>query len=474
MKKRIVIEVEEDLKSLAEAFEELLDRVRTAKANDRGGRSVSYEEIERAFGEETAKLERAAHAATLAELDVDTARVSIRGKSFYRIGRAEGTYYTLAGEVRVERCLYRESGVRNGKTVDPIAVRVGAIGNGWLPEAARGMAHLLQQGTAREAEETGKKLRRLTYSASSFERVGHQVGRLYQEERADIEDDLIENFELPEGAASISVSLDRVSIPMEELLKRPRGRPRKNAPKRLIARQYRMAWCGVLTVHDKDGEGLRAIRYGAMPGDDVEAFCCRMATDALKLVEKNKDLKLVRLADGAPDLWKLLEAHFPDEVFGKSRSLVDFWHLIEKLSAAAKVLDGDEPSWATVARWKHRLARKPGAVDKILAELRASGKDQVRVGESKPVHEAITYMTNHRDRMDYAAARKAGLAIGSGYVEATCKSLFAIRMKRPGSRWQQESGGNIVQLRALALSDRWDAAMDKFAATQRTAVRQVA
>lgn len=95
----------------------------------------------------------------------------------------------------------------------------------------------------------------------------------------------------------------------------------------------------------------------------------------------------------------------------------------------------------------------------------------MRAGDSKPVHEAITYLENHRSRMNYAAARKAGLPIGNDNVEATCKSLFAIRMKRPGARWHEKTGEDIVQLRALALNDRWDSAMEKFAVQRRTAVR---
>ena len=152
--------------------------------------------------------------------------------------------------------------------------------------------------------------------------------------------------------------------------------------------------------------------------------------------------------------------------------VVDFWHLVEKLAAAAAVLDGDAKS--RMARWRMRLLNVEGAALGILGELRAAGRAHVQIGENRPVHEAITYVDSHHALMNYAKVRAAGLPIGSGNVEATCKTLVQVRMKRAGSRWKPTTGRHVLQLRALAVSDRWAEAMDLTLRPLRRSVRPAA
>jgi hypothetical protein len=129
---------------------------------------------------------------------------------------------------------------------------------------------------------------------------------------------------------------------------------------------------------------------------------------------------------------------------------------------------------ATLHRWRTTLRRRTDAAATIRLELERSGLEQSMVDSQRPVHDAITYLRNHVERMNYAGAIRKGLPVGSGNVEATCKTLIAVRMKRAGSRWKTDTGNHVLQLRAMALSDLWDSAMARLWSTQRTAVRRCA
>jgi hypothetical protein len=252
------------------------------------------------------------------------------------------------------------------------------------------------------------------------------------------------------------------------------GRPKKGAPKRPVERNFRMAYCGTVTLHDQSGAGRHTIRYGCMPEGDIVGLRDRMVADVATLRSKRPELKIELLCDGAPEMWNLLEEGFTPKFGDDLHRLVDLYHLTEKLGAAARVLeDSAAAAGERLGGWKKALLHRSGAATDILKELIASGRDE-GVGADHPVHEAITYLQSHgreTDRMNYARARRLGLALGTGNVEATCKSLFEMRMKRCGARWKKDTGQHIVQLRALALSDRWEPAIELTLRPLRKAVR---
>ncbi len=72
--------------------------------------------------------------------------------------------------------------------------------------------------------------------------------------------------------------------------------------------------------------------------------------------------------------------------------------------------------------------------------------------------------------MHYATAQAENLPIGSGVVEAACKTLATQRLKRSGMRWRQAGGQAILTLRALVQSERFEAGWELLAETYKQPV----
>ena len=370
---KMVIEVPDQFVEVGKAMAEHLAMLQRTVDRLGGGKAVDYAAVEAAIAEGASRTELAAHGAILKSLDIDVPAVVIGGVRYTRVGRCEGAYHTLVGSVSVERSLYRQSGARGGqaegRVVDAVSLRAGVVGDGWLPQTARAMSYAVQQGTSREAQATAQEFGRLPYARASLERVAHLVGALAVADHQDIEDALIDAVEVPQEASSVSVSLDRVSVPMEEPRPRPAGRPKKGAPKRPVERNFRMAYCGTVTLHDKDGVGGHTIRYGCMPEGDILGLRDRMVADVATLRSKRPDLKIELLCDGAPEMWNLLEEGFTPQFGDDLHRLVDFYHLTEKLGAAAQVLEGSAAAAGErLGGWKKALLHRSRAATDILQE----------------------------------------------------------------------------------------------------------
>jgi hypothetical protein len=153
------------------------------------------------------------------------------------------------------------------------------------------------------------------------------------------------------------------------------------------------------------------------------------------------------LGDGARWIWTLAAEHF-----GARREVVDFYHASEHLWTVARLLESE--GTAVAAAWGAARCH----------ELRHDGVDPVRTALGaarattadgrKLLRRERAYFRTNAARMDYPAAKAAGLPIGSGAVESLARHLVQLRMKRPGARWSRAGAQAIVTLRAQLKSGR--------------------
>jgi len=458
--KDIVVTKSSELNERIEALQGYVASIRE------GEESPGFQEAERHVRKLTAAVESAATASVLETYEPETELVEYEGRTYRRLKQAlAATYYGMPGAFRVSRHLYREVGVRNGPTIVPLEIDAGIVEGLVTPEAAQAAAYLVQELPSREAEKTARRLGVMQLSRSTLFRVAKAVGERWEESRLEGEDHLMKVLAIPSETAAVSVSTARVSVPMEEPRPRPPGRPAKGAPKRPIEIVYRMAYCGVLTLYDQEGEPLRSIRYGRMSADGaVPALESSLAGDLHSILGERPDLRVVTLADGAPEMQNILDR----VCYGLDieAQLLDFWHVVEKLADAITATGRDAKP--KLSQWKKALRKDDHAIERIEMELRTWALEYEEENLPEHLYNALTYIENNRDRMRYASVRDANLPIGSGHVEATCKTIVSTRMKRCGARWKNDGGQAVMHLRSLATSSRWDDAMDFLLAPETT------
>jgi hypothetical protein len=159
-------------------------------------------------------------------------------------------------------------------------------------------------------------------------------------------------------------------------------------------------------------------------------------------------IKRAFVADGLPCNWTLHARHFPDFV-----PILDFLHAASYLHDAAKAL-GDPTraiGWVRDA-WQGRIA---DVIPQLRAALDAAGVgDAVLPDEHplRPVQQAVTYFTNHADKMDYPRYRREGLPTTSSLIESQIKE-FHRRLKGTEKFWNPSNAEAMLQLLAWSLRE---------------------
>jgi hypothetical protein len=200
---------------------------------------------------------------------------------------------------------------------------------------------------------------------------------------------------------------------------------------------------------------------GPLPRDQVRYLAGFQALDALGLKLRRQAGQIgwdeaeqqIALSDGGSGLEDFLRKSFPLAV-----CILDFWHAKEHLVELSVSWFG--PDETARKNWLdqqcHRLKHEGGQA--VLDQLEAMDVD----GRSEAVREVhreqTQYFRNHVHKMDYPTYRKNGWQIGSGPVEAACKSVVAERLKCSGMRWGADGADAVCHLRALWLSEpnQWD------------------
>jgi len=453
---------------LAEGVGAMMREVDAFRAAAARPGEVDFASAETSLGSIVAKLECAGLARMLQSLDPQEERVEIDGVAWRRLNLDAGeNYWSLRGPVRVQRGLYRREDVRNGPTIVPLDKRAGMVEGRYTPAAAKAVAKLAEALPSRDADALARSLDVLPYSRASQQRAGLDIGARWDTLHAAAEPAITEQMTIPKAAVTLSIAADRVALPMAEdraLTLDDIAAGIKNP----FAVNYRMAFVGVLTLYDADGEALTSIRHAHIADDGEKTVRASMSADAAKLLARRPELKVVTLSDGAPDMQALVDgAAVGLPVVAK---LTDIWHLLEKLAAAIRVTGRYAKD--QVGDWKDALLTRDDAIESIEAVLKNWEAEYKPDAVPEDLHAALTYIENRRERLRYATTHAAGLPVGSGTAEATCKTIVTVRMRRAGASWTPEGAQAILGLRALGTSspERWDAALARLIASYKAHV----
>lgn len=198
--------------------------------------------------------------------------------------------------------------------------------------------------------------------------------------------------------------------------------------------------------------------FGRMPEEGCASFKSDFEFRCYEIAGKlPPDAVRILLMDGAKWQWSYVRG---EAQFAGYEKLLDYWHACEHLGAAAEILFPRDlkarQRWRE--RWQKKLKTDDDAVPKLLGSmLRHLKIPGLGTKATESVWKEMAYFRNHADLMRYARFRRNGWPIGSGPVEAACKTLIKQRFCGSGMRWTPTGGQTILDIRSLIKSNRWDA-----------------
>jgi hypothetical protein len=244
------------------------------------------------------------------------------------------------------------------------------------------------------------------------------------------------------------IVIDGTGVPMTA--KETAGRQGKGEDGRARTREVKLAVLFTQDELDKDGYPVRdrasasviaTFEPAATFGNLVRGEGIRRGADHVR--------QLTILGDGAAWIWTIATAKFPE-----ATQIVDLYHAREHLHSLTRSLEfmlgGRKDEWLAA-----RLEDLDyGDIDGIEAAVREYPLEGVKKEETE---KELGYFLNNAPRMRYRWFRSRGLFVGSGVVEASCKTVVGQRLKQAGMHWTVAGADAIIALRCREASSTWEA-----------------
>lgn len=351
--------------------------------------------------------------------------------------------HCIFGSFELERDYYYHEGKKEGHY--PADAALGLEGDN-TPALARLIClEAADEGSFQKAEDHLRETGGIEASARQIQRLVQPVGAAAQSwQQREAHGPEPESEAVPVMYASADAS----GVPMrnEEL----EGRTGKQADG---SAKTRMAYLGcVFTQHkvDERGHPIRDHESTTYVSSfsSISEFGPMLRQEAIRR-GLALAMQVVLLIDGAVALAKM-----GLDCFRNAIQIVDFYHALEHASEVLVALLGskEHPDYQPrLRRWAKQLLRDK--VDKLITEVRTECAGTSR---AEPVEKELAYFVNNVVRMQYGTFRRQGFFIGSGVVEAGCKTVIGARCKQSGMFWSEPGAENVLALRCIHASRRLD------------------
>ena len=292
----------------------------------------------------------------------------------------------------------------------------------------------------------------LEVTTKSVERIAEAIGGdIVQREREEIDQAL--QLDLPAIAGEpipvLYVQMDGTGVPVVK--KETLGRQGKRDGQPAHTREVKLGCVFTQTTWDEEGFAIRdpdSTTYTGAIETAVE-FGKRIYREALQR-GWNRARKKVVIGDGAEWLWNLVAEHFSGAI-----EIVDLYHARQHLWVVARQLypqeDVAQKAWMKVHQ--KRLLDK-GKLEKLVSVLRSITTANPQLAEK--IRTEADYFERNAERMRYPRFRAQHLFVGSGVIEAGCKTVVGSRLKQSGMFWTVRGANAILALRCSHLNGRFE------------------